>query len=227
MRKPGARPSRSSRICWRPKNNDPYCGQKLWSSHRERSRKRTSPQVVPGSNNANRWPTIPGPLIDSVETERLITFGRLVTDESPVQCSPPPLLKRWLARLVRRHGRLTSGFSFGRVGKEAISRPFIGPYSLLPYAALCRVTAGTWPIRCGVAVESSVFVSLHRVARACPVQVHYSILLVGGPLEWSCPAGQQRAAVVNRDDRGRNRIRPLEAITPRAARREMRRAASD
>ncbi len=56
------------------------------------------------------------------------------------------------------HRRLTSVFS----------GLFIGTYSAVPYAALCRVVPRTRHVRCGFAIESPVDMAAHGAARGMP-----------------------------------------------------------
>jgi hypothetical protein len=88
---------------------------------------------------------------------------------------PPPPLKRWSARLV--HRARAPGQRF-RVRTSVwicrFSGLFIGTYSAVPYAALCRVASRTRSVHCVFAVESSVGVAVHRAAQG----VLYAVALI-------------------------------------------------
>ena len=62
---------------------------------------------------------------------------------------------------------MTSVFAFGQRGAEMpFLGVFVGTFSPLAHAALCKAAPRTGPVRCGFAVESSVKVGLHG---ACPM----------------------------------------------------------
>ena len=52
-----------------------------------------------------------------------------------------------------------------------LSGLFLGTYSAVPYAALCRVVQRVRPVRCAFAVESSVEMAVHRAAQGMPYGV--------------------------------------------------------
>ena len=79
---------------------------------------------------------------------------------------PPPLLKRWSAPLVPRAQAPDQRFRVrASVWKMPIfSGLFIGTYSAVSYAALCRVTRHPYGHSCAFTVESSVEIAVHRAA---------------------------------------------------------------
>jgi hypothetical protein len=80
------------------------------------------------------------------------------------------------------HNALTSGFTF-RLSR--LSGLFLGTYSALPYAALCRVAQRVRPVRCGFAVEYSVegrCVGQPSASHAVALINRLVALVVGEPL---------------------------------------------
>ena len=77
------------------------------------------------------------------------------------------------------HNALTSGFTF-RLSR--LSGLFLGTYSALPYAALCRVVQRVRPVRFAFAVESSVEIAV-QLHRACPVHNRLASGLGRGPVD--------------------------------------------
>jgi hypothetical protein len=89
----------------------------------------------------------------------------LITRRSEVQILPPPPLERWLARLVHRAQAPGQRFRVRtEVEDRGFSGLFIGTYSPVPYAALCRVARRVRPIRSAFAIEFQVDEALRRAA---------------------------------------------------------------
>ena len=85
---------------------------------------------------------------------------------------PPPLLKRWSASLVHRARAPDQRFRVPlRWRRWGLSGLFIGTYSAVPYAALCRVAQPVRHVRCPFAVESPVELVMHRAAEGMPLAV--------------------------------------------------------
>jgi hypothetical protein len=114
------------------------------------------------------------------KTGKTVQMG-LITRRSWVQIPPPPLSNRWLARFVHRAQAPGQRFRvWGEVEGRRFSGLFIGTYSAVPYAALCRMGQRVRPVRCAFAVESSVEIAVHRAAQGMPYAVALLNSIPGG-----------------------------------------------
>ena len=87
----------------------------------------------------------------------------------PLNWLTPPPLKRWSAPLVHMARAPDKRFRVGaRCRRWGLSGLFLGTYSPLPYAAPCRRSPRTWPVRCGFATEPSGVELVQRPALVQP-----------------------------------------------------------